>query len=547
MEAELTEQQGRKRYRRIAICIACLCLLASCLPYLAGWAASSDRMQFGGVLAHDRADVYTYLSAMHQGAHGNWSYHILHTPEEHHGEPLKLFYLILGKLAHAFGLPMAVAYQLARIAAGTCLIAAIYTFTGYFVKDRRSHLVAYLLACVGGGLGWLIPFLKAAGCQWADWVPIEFWLFEGFTFPTILFFVHGALATAIMLITFLAILKYQRTTARREMATVILLTIALAIVQPLCLPILATTVCTYMLLLTWRRWTESRQWPTREEIVITLIVGAISLALAAYFLLPFLINPVFRSWKTRSLTLSPPPLHYLWGYGLIVPLAIIGARRTLREKHETGLFLIAWLLAAAVLIYLPYLPQRRFAQGIIVPLACLAALGIERLCWKAEKGVIAFICRLLLYLVVICNVIIVTQQTTICLSQTQLVFCSREELEAMAWLESNSAPNDTVLAGLRTGAFIPAAIGHRVFWGHWCETIHLEEKGREFRDFFERGTSDEWRCYFLQRYGIRYLFYGPQEKASGDFDPSQAPYLTKQFQTGAYAVYEVAPQGADVE
>jgi len=548
MEAELTEQQGRKRYRRIAICIACLCLLASCLPYLAGWAASSDRMQFGGILHIHMEDAYTYLSAMHQGAGGSWCYHILHTAEEHHGEQLKLFYLGLGKLAHALGLPMIVAYQLARIAAGTCLIAAIYTFTGYFVKDRRSHLVAYLLACVGGGLGWLIPLLHAAGCQWADWEPVEFWVVEGFTFPTILVFTHGALATAIMLITFLAILKYQRTGAKKEMAKSIVLTAALAIVQPICLPILATTLCAYVGLLAWSRWTGACYHLKRAEIAITLAVGTTSLALAVYFLHPFLTNPAFRTWETQSLTPSPSPLHYLWGYGLIVPLAIIGARRTLRERHEVGLFLIAWILVVASLLYVPHLPQRRFAQGVIVPLACLAGLGMEKLYRRAEGSPrAAFACRLILYLGMISSVTLIVQHTEICLSKTQPVFHPREELQAIAWLESNTTPEETVLAGLRTGAFIPAAIGHRVFWGHWCETIHLEEKRREFRDFFERGTSDEWRCYFLQRYGIRYLFYGPQEKAWGDFDPSQAPYLTKQFQAGAYAVYEVAPQGADVE
>jgi len=535
----LRELQNNERYRRMAIYIACLCLVLSCLPYLAGLVASSEEMQFGGVLLLHMEDVYTYLSAMHQGADGSWCYHILHTPEEHQSEHLKLFYLALGKLAHALHIPMVVAYQLTRIIAGICLIAAIYAFTGYFVKDARSRLIAFVLACVGGGLGWLLPLLKALGCRWADWPPIEFWLVEGFTFPTILVFAHGALATAIMLVTFLAVLRYQHSGTRRGLLRILTLTIALGFVQPLCLPILATTLCAYLAILSWSRWRAAHFWMKREEFVVTLLVGATSLVLAVYFLHPFLTNPAFRAWETQSPTPSPPPIQYIWGYGLIIPLAIVGAVRILQQKQEDQLFLIAWVLMGAILLYLPYLPQRRFAQGLIIPLACLAALGMERLCGKVERGWTAFACRLVIYLTVISSVAFVVLHTKICLSKAEPVFHPKEELQAIAWLAENSTSTETVLTGPRKGAFIPAAIGHRVFWGHWSETLHLERKRGEIAEFFNHETPDEWRCRFLQRYDIRYLLYGPWERAQGGFEPAQAPYLIKRFQAGEYTIYEV--------
>ncbi|HUT15329.1 MAG TPA: hypothetical protein VMY98_03695, partial [Anaerolineae bacterium] len=355
------EHQDR-RYRLAAVLIACLCLLGSSVPYVVGWAASSPEMQFGGVLLTYVEDVYTYLSAMHQGARGSWTYQILHTPEEHRPEILKPFYLILGKATRVLGLPMVTGYQLARLAAGSCLLAAVYAFSGIFADGPRSHLVAYLIGCAGGGLSWLTAALWAIGCRWPDWMPVEFWLVEGFTLSTIMLFAHGALATAILLATFRAMLTYHRTRARRGLAKSVALTIALGVVQPICLPILGITLCVHQVLLVARRISRGQPWLNRVELASIVVIGGISLPLAALFSYPFWTNEVFRIWREQSPTTSPPLVHLLWGCGLFVPLAAVGAKHVWQDKRDAGLLLVAWILAAGLLLYLPGLPGRRFAQ-----------------------------------------------------------------------------------------------------------------------------------------------------------------------------------------
>jgi hypothetical protein len=138
------------RERLAALFSACVCLLASCLTLLAGRVASSVAMQFGGLIRTHIEDVHTNLSATHQRARGSWSYHLRHTLEELQGEPSKLFYLASGNVARVLELRMVVVYQLAHIAAGACLLAAIYIFAGYFVEDSRSRLAASVVASVGG-------------------------------------------------------------------------------------------------------------------------------------------------------------------------------------------------------------------------------------------------------------------------------------------------------------------------------------------------------------------------------------------------------------
>jgi len=69
------------------------------------------------------------------------------------------------------------------------------------------------------------------------------------------------------------------------------------------------------------------------------------------------------------------------------------------------------------------------------------------------------------------------------------------------------------------------------------------------RFYTKAGRMDEYgvwvsrmkteRRSFLERYNIRYLFYGPKERALGAFDPERAPYLSKCHQQGPHAVYRV--------
>jgi uncharacterized membrane protein len=96
-----------------------------------------------------------------------------------------------------------------------------------------------------------------------------------------------------------------------------------------------------------------------------------------------------------------------------------------------------------------------------------------------------------------------------------------------------------VLSSYETGSYIPARIGHRVFWGHWAETIRLGEKEELIRAFFDRRTDDQERLAILNEYGIVYLFYGPGERALGDLQPMNKPYLVESFANQGVTIFRV--------
>ena len=63
------------------------------------------------------------------------------------------------------------------------------------------------------------------------------------------------------------------------------------------------------------------------------------------------------------------------------------------------------------------------------------------------------------------------------------------------------------------------------------------------RHFFVDG-DDAFRRQLLGDYGVDYLFYGPAERALGDFSPGAAAYLRPVYDNGPVQIYQVLPGDA---
>jgi len=137
------------------------------------------------------------------------------------------------------------------------------------------------------------------------------------------------------------------------------------------------------------------------------------------------------------------------------------------------------------------------------------------------------------------NLYVLSRSSLAALQGHPALFHTEAENQAIDWLAENSQPTDTILCSYRVGNYIPARIGHRVFWGHWNLTIDFVSKRRLAEAFFQAETDDAARRELLQTYGLAYLFYGPQERALGDFNPEGKPYLVKTFSNPKVSIYQV--------
>jgi hypothetical protein len=535
---------------RWVVFVALIILAVSCLPYVVGYLATPPNRVFGGFLL-DEIDSNTYLAKMQQGARGQWTALLLHTPEDHPALVLYLFYLALGHLAAWLGLPLILVYHVARIVCGLILLVSLYLFLSLFLEEGRTRWVAYLLAAVGSGLGWLIAAI-AGNLALGGISPIDFWLMEAYVFFTLFLFPQSALAMGLLLGVLGGMTLYFAVGGGwRPWLFALGCGLALALLNPYVLVVAAIVLAGYWLAV----WIARRLLPWREALAL----GGLGLLLAppmAYYALQFNSHPVWRSFLAQDVVPSPPVWYYLAGYGLIFLLALPGAWYVLRLRDERQLLLVAWPVMVLLAVYVPLSGQRRMIFGAVIPFSALAAIGLVGVIvpwvrrshpadWLAARGysrerLERMLIVLTIALASISNLFLVASSTLSATLGHPDVTQPLAVEEAIVWLGERSAPDDVILSSYRVGNIIPARIGRRVVWGQWDETAFFEEKKADVAAFFDTTTADSERQAILRRYGVDYVFYGPSERDLGDFDPASAPYLKTTFSVNEVAIYQVA-------
>jgi hypothetical protein len=309
-------------------------------------------------------------------------------------------------------------------------------------------------------------------------------------------------------------------------------------VQPFPVPIVMVVLGVYLGFRFLR--THRLPWP---QILVT---GSALLGSAPILLYDFYVyrsNPAIIAWSAQNLTPSLPPWDYALGYGLVLLLALVGIRVALRRRRETDLFLLAWLGSAVALLYVPFDLQRRFITGLLMPLALLASLGLERQIWPQiparRRGLVT---GLLIGTTALTNLFVpFVAVVGVAQGQPQLVM-GQDAYTAYAWLDENTAWTDTVLAPVEAGHFVPAWAGNRVVYGHPFETIEAESKKAEVRHFYSPQATAAERRALLNRYGVRYVLTLSAEDARAVADLELAGLaLPLAWSQGPVRLYRVEP------
>lgn len=504
-------------------------ILISSLPYLYGWWLSTPQMQFSGFFIGVE-DANSYLAKMRQGAGGGWLFHLPYTPEAHPGVYLYTFHLLLGKISAATGLSPTLTYHVARLGLGILLLVLVYQFIAAFAADLKIRRTAFLLVGWGSGLGWLVI---ATGWVNQIGLPLDIYLPEGFNFLILLHLPHLLLAETLLLAGFLCLWRAWETDHRRWVWAILAGGAFFVVVgvAAFYLIVMIAVVGTTMLLRFWfaRRWA----W---GEVGLALAALSITLPVSLYNFWVFATIPAYQLLSQQLIMRSPAPIHYLLAYGVLALLALPGLKKAWPQGRHFAL-LIAWVVVVPILIYLPFNLQRRLVMGVQLPLSILAALGLSYLCgaslrrWRwSNTG--------LILLVSLTNIFLVIGGLLNISAQQAPIFHPASQLAAMRWLDQ-AANDEVILAVYATGNVLPAYANVRAFVGHGPETLYSDEKRAQAQQFFTTATTDAWRIALLRDYGVRYIYYGPAEKAAGGFAPDRASYLEEIYQNGEIQIFEV--------
>ncbi len=532
---------SRPEWRRTAL-LALIVVAASAVPYVLAAAQGGHGWHFSGSLIGVE-DGSVYLSNMRLGARGDWLLTIAFTSEPHDGALFYLPYLLLGKLAPIFANTESPAlvhaliflFHAARVFLGFGLILVLYRFiSAYLPRSRRTF--ALIAISTGGGLGWLLILTGQSHLFGSP--PLDTYSPEGYVFLALFLLPHVNLARIGMfggLLLIFRALREDRGWWRWSLGAG-----ALWLVMGLCVPFY--TAVLYAILGAWglASWARERRFPWRL-FWRTATGAAVTVPYLAYTFYTFTTNEVFAAWGAQNVLPSPHPLHYALGYGVLASPARFAVRRAWR-KGGIWLLPLAWIVAAPILVYLPFSFQRRLSEGVYVPLGILAASGLREIAViLAKRGASLKKTGRRLAIVTVAlllptNLILLLGTLGLIAAPSRPVYRPAAEIEAMHQLNASAARDAVILSAFETGNVLPVWADVRVYLGHGPETVNLAAKKIDAARYFGGEMAD--RDAFYEKGRIAYVFYGSLERAVGEsWQPDER--LSLIYESGDYAIYEV--------
>ena len=220
--------------------------------------------------------------------------------------------------------------------------------------------------------------------------------------------------------------------------------------------------------------------------------------------------------------LSPPPVYYLLGLGVLGPLAVLGIRHVWIERDRLGIMAATWVVGVFGLVYLPTLLQRRFTAHLTIPLGLLAVMGVRSLFLlipadqteQAGPSLRKWIFPLLVGLAMPSSMYLIAAGSAYVIQRPEKLFDPSTVIEAADWLGEHADIDQAVLSSPRTGLIIPGRTGLRVYIGHEMETLYYNQKADTVNRFFNKeGMSTQERQAFLETCGCSWIIHGPFERA----------------------------------
>ncbi len=511
---------------RWAIGAALLVMALACVPYVVAVARQDAAHRFTGFLI-TADDGNTYLAKMAQGARGDWLYTSAYAADP--GRPVFLFpfYYLLGRLTGDGWVARVIGYHVARVVFGFGYLVVAYAWAAEFVPWVRGRRLALGLIALGGGLGWLALGAGGGSPRLED-LPLDLYLPEAFSFLSLLTLPHLAAARFGLV---LSLLCYRR--GRSALAGLTLMLVAFIV--PL-YPVVAG-----LLLVLGECVALAQSGLSRRAVLAAakrlgwLLIP--SAPYVTYVLALSRLDPALAEFMDQNILLSPAPWHYALAYGPWLIVGWWGWRGLRRAAPGFAVWAAVWLALGVALTYIPITTQRRIIDGYWLWLAPLAARGL--LAVARGSRVRRWLLPGLLLVALPGPILAWGGALAAALARPTAAFIPAGQVAVFDWLNAQPGRDGVALGAFQTGNWVPAYTSLRAYLGHGVETpdIHVTE-ARVARFFSDAATLEE-RSAVLRDARVRYVLWGPEERALGTFDPTSCNVLQQVFASNGYAVFVV--------
>jgi hypothetical protein len=202
-----------------------------------------------------------------------------------------------------------------------------------------------------------------------------------------------------------------------------------------------------------------------------------------------------------------------------LPLAIFGLRQLFAKEGQASSLLLVWLVALPFLIYAPIGLQRRLAEGAWVLLIVLSLYALEsKPKWKLALNVV-------LALALPSTILLLVGAWQTASNPSIPAFRTQAEASALVQLRDHVDEGDVVLSSYSVGNVLPAWVSANVLVGHGPEGINEAEVNVSIAEFFAPETEEETRFDTIRHNSVDFVFWGPEERKLGSWNPMQASFL----------------------
>ena len=515
---------------------AVVVMVITSLPYVLGWLVQGDQWYFTGFI-FGVEDGNSYIAKMLRGSVGDWLFRTPYTAYSQEGAFVYFPFILLGKFSNSPNQheKLLLLYHVARFFMGICMILATYDFVSVFIHKIQLRRWALFVAILGGGLGWLLVVFGAS--DFLGSLPLEYYSPESFGFLHLLGLPHLAMARALFL---WGMVLYLKSDKKKKGVYAGLLWLVAGLFQPISIAIAWIVIGAHNLIFIFRFYYQRTKTGNFDSSVLRswLIPGIhavlISSPIVVYVLFFFNVDPIMKVWSTQNLILSPHPGHYLFAYGLLVIMVIIGFWGRFKESQPKEWLLLVWIVIFPLLVYAPYPLQRRLAEGFWVALTVLVFIAYEYPNSKLPRK-----SKYLLLLVFPSTLFLLVGGILFSIKPVPPLFRPHDEIVAFNYLAKNSDGEAVVLSSFETGNPLPAWAPVFVVIGHGPESVNLSKLQPRVNSFFQTDTSMNQRIELLEEFNVAYVFWGPNERHLGDWQPKLEPYLSLVHQSGEYYIYQV--------
>jgi hypothetical protein len=444
----------------VALIFAALCQF----PYLAATARHREGQTFTSLLVNPY-DQHYYLAAQRSAAE-----HLLRanrfTAEPAAPGPVSRLYPLMGRIGAVTKAPAALLYHLPRVLSSLALPLLLMVLMHLcFPGNLRRGLAAVVLALFSVGLGTLAPGLFSHPLG-GDNVP------ETTIFQSVTVFPHFAVAYVGLTLALIALVRALRcdrlpATVAAGVAAGVLLSLSHAfLLLPVALTLGATSV-----VIGWRSFRAGGPWASLRRL---FVAGVAIFAPALPFLLALRSEMSrYERLQGRSFPTTPSDTPWTWaaGYVLLLPFALVGLvvlARQVRHRRESGpapgvdlqamgVLLLAGTIQMTLVLSSVTPFQRRFSEGVVIPLAALAGLGVTTLLRREALVVVPIACCSLIGAARIAN--------------------QGEYLPNADWKVFHQiGERDVVLAGNDLASILPAYSPGTAFVARQTETLRYVDK-----------------------------------------------------------------------